>query len=189
MMDKTHQTAIVLSPPENARDSIQAIRKQHDRNFRRWMPHVTLVYPFRPKDQFDDLAEAFAEACRTIEPFDVTLNAFQFFQHGRRGFTMWLGPEPKDAVGVLQEALWKVVPDCDEVGRHRDGFTPHLSVGQLRRRDELDAVLQDLQADWTPLTFRADRVDLIWRLDPPDDVFSVGYSIGLGTGTVQRVKM
>lgn len=188
-MDKTHHTAIVLSPPEHAREAIQVIRKQHDRNFRRWMPHVTLVYPFRPKDQFDDLAEAFGEVCMAIDPFEVTLKSFQFFQHGRRGFTMWLAPEPRDAVGILQEALWQVVPDCDEVRKHKNGFTPHLSIGQVRRHDELDSVLQDVKANWKSLTFRADHVDLIWRKDPPDDVFSVGYSIGLGTGSVQRVKM
>ena len=131
----------------------------------------------------------FGEACRAVDPFDVALNQFKFFQHGRRGFTMWLAPEPAEAVGALQEALWGVVPDCDEVRKHKNGFTPHLSVGQVKKRTELEAVLSDLQANWTSLAFRATQVDLIWRNDPPDDVFRVGYSIALGTGGVQRVNM
>jgi len=188
-MDKTHQSAIVLSPPKASWAPIQAVREQYDRNVRRWMPHVTLVYPFRPQDRFDEVAEAFGEACRAVAPFEVTLGHFRFFQHGRRGFTMWLAPEPAEAVGVLQEALWQVVPDCDEARKHKNGFTPHLSVGQARKREELDAVIDTLQGQWTPLTFEAACVDLIWRNDPPDDVFQVGYSVALGTGDVQRVTM
>lgn len=186
---KTHHSAIVLSPPETCWSPIQKIREQYDRNARRWMPHVTLVYPFRPKDQFDDIADALGEACKTVAPFEVTLNTFRFFQHGRRGFTMWLAPEPAEAVGVLQSALAQVVPDCDEVQKHKNGFTPHLSVGQVRKREDLDPLMDALQSMWTALTFEANCVHLIWRNDPPDDVFQIGYSVTLGTGDVQRVNM
>ena len=188
-MDKTHQSAIVLSPSLDAWAPIQAIREQHDRNARRWKPHVTLVYPFRPKDQFDAIANDFGEACRNVDPIEVCLNRFNFFQHGRRGFTMWLDPEPAEAIGILQEALWQVVPDCDETRKHKNIFTPHLSVGQVKRRNELDALIAEFQAGWTPLIFQATCVDLIWRNDRPDDIFRVGYSVSLGTGDVQRVKM
>ncbi|MGA1195514.1 MAG: 2'-5' RNA ligase family protein, partial [Candidatus Latescibacterota bacterium] len=48
-MEKVHQSAVVLSPPQSEWDQIQAIRKKYDRNVRRWMPHITLLYPFYPK--------------------------------------------------------------------------------------------------------------------------------------------
>ena len=82
-----------------------------------------------------------------------------------------------------------VVPDCDETRKHKNIFTPHLSVGQVKRRNELDALIAEFQAGWTPLIFQATCVDLIWRNDRPDDIFRVGYSVSLGTGDVQRVKM
>ena len=44
----THQTALVLIPPESCWAPIQAIRKQHDRSFERWMPHINLLYGFVP---------------------------------------------------------------------------------------------------------------------------------------------
>lgn len=64
MKTKTHQTAVVIIPPENLWQPIQQIRQKHDRHFRRWMPHITMIYPFRPRTQFDELAIQFQSACR-----------------------------------------------------------------------------------------------------------------------------
>ena len=58
MSQKTHTTAAVLIPPEDVWGPIQAIRREHDRQFRRWMPHITLLYPFRPREQFPQYASA-----------------------------------------------------------------------------------------------------------------------------------
>ena len=64
MERKTFTTAVVLIPPGEVQPAIQAIRQVHDRHFKRWMPHITLLYPFRPHSEFDQLAERFASACR-----------------------------------------------------------------------------------------------------------------------------
>ena len=47
---KTHHTAVVAMPPPEVWEPIQAIRRQHDRNVHRWMPHITLLYPFMPHE-------------------------------------------------------------------------------------------------------------------------------------------
>ena len=54
MPNKTHTTAVVLIPPESVQPPIQAIRSVHDRNFLRWMPHITLLYPFRGTTRLRD---------------------------------------------------------------------------------------------------------------------------------------
>ena len=43
-----HKTATVIIPPECVWGPIQAIRQKHDSEVGRWMPHVTLTYPFLP---------------------------------------------------------------------------------------------------------------------------------------------
>ncbi len=180
MPGKTHTTAIVLIPPQLCWEPIQAIRRVHDRHVRRWMPHVTLVYPFRPRDQFDDLAGELADACRGVQPFELRLAGFRHFRHGRSSFTVWLAPEPKDVLVRLQAAIQAVVPDCDDLARHGHGSTPHLSVGQVRGRYEMGALTRRLQSEWRSVVFLADRVSLIWRSQPPDDVFAVDRTLPLG---------
>jgi 2'-5' RNA ligase len=143
------------------------------------MPHITLVYPFRRRREFGLLAEQLVQACADMEAFEIELSTLSWFRH-RSSYTVWLAPEPKKALVDLQSALWRVVPDCDEVRRYKDGFTPHLSVGQVRGRAALDGLLTDLERAWTPVRFVVSGVSLIWRRDPPDDVFRVGRSVGFG---------
>jgi 2'-5' RNA ligase len=185
-MVKVHESALVLSPPEPAWPTIQAIREKHDRNFSRWMPHITLLYPFYPRSHFESASEMLADACQQVHPFEVSFSEFQAFQHGRNGFTLWLEPHPKRAVCDLQDALWQVLPDCDETRKHPEGFTPHLSVGQVRSTTERDQILSELRTNWETLVFRAEWVDLIWRNPKPGDAFRVAVSVALGTGEIQR---
>ena len=179
-MDKTQTTAAVVIPPESVWEPIQAIRRTWDRGVRRWMPHVTLVYPFRPHEEFDALAAGLCAACAAVEPFDVTLARFGWFDHGGESYTTWLAPEPAEPLARLQEAVWHVAPDCDDVRRFDGGYAPHLSVGQVRGRRAMEERIERLQNGWRPPAFRVDAVSLIWRGEPPDDVFRVGRTVPLG---------
>jgi 2'-5' RNA ligase len=180
MAKKTHTTAVVLIPPAEIWEPIQAIRRAHDRHIRRWMPHITLLYPFRPSDEFAALAERFSAVCGGVEPFHVELAEMRFFRHRRDSFTLWLAPEPRAALTRLQALLGSIVPDCDDVTRDRDGFTPHLSVGQVQGEREMLTLKEALQATWQPIAFTAREVSLIWRRESPDDVFRIGQTVALG---------
>ena len=181
MSPLTHTTAVVLIPPEQAWEPIQAIRRKHDRQVRRWMPHVTILYPFRPQEEFAALAEGFSGALRGVAPFEVRLAEFRHFRHGPTSFTVYLTPEPSQPILDLQRVLLSITPDCDDTSRHPGGFHPHLSVGQFRGSQEaLRELLDSLRSTWSPLNFQAREVSLIWRGEPPDDVFRVGRKVGLG---------
>ena len=173
MTEKTPKTAIVLIPPESVWQPIQGIRRVHDRQFRRWMPHVTLAYPFLPAEQFDAAATRAADACRAFEPFEIQLARFGHFRHDTGSCTIWLAPEPPDPIIRLQSALREAFPGCDDVNRFPSGFTPHLSMGQADEKEVAD-LLAELQKGWRPVRFAVEAVCLIWRNEPPDDVFRVG---------------
>src|SRR3954454_18925256 len=81
MSTKTHQTAVAVVPPQEVWGPIQAIRERHDRQFRRWPPHVNLLYPFYPAERFKEALPTLVDACAKIAPFTVTLADFRFFQH------------------------------------------------------------------------------------------------------------
>jgi hypothetical protein len=68
---KTHHTAVV--PPEGVWEPIQAIRRRHDRQVHRWMPHCNLLYPFRHREEFPAILPALRGACASVAPFTVSL--------------------------------------------------------------------------------------------------------------------
>ncbi|MBI2311824.1 MAG: 2'-5' RNA ligase family protein [Betaproteobacteria bacterium] len=177
---RTHKTALVIVPPESAWEAIQAIRLAHDPKFRRWMPHVNLLYPFRPRREFDFLTLDLVETCGSIPAFEATLAEFQAFEHGGGRFTLFLEVQPAEAVRRFHEALRKRFPDCDEVSNFPGGYRPHLSVGQTEGRDNAERLREELQAGWKPLAFAVRDACLIWRADPPEDVFRVERRIPLG---------
>lgn len=166
----THQSAVVLVPPPGVWEPIQAIRRAHDRQVRRWMPHITLLYPFLARPALAEAAPAAAEALAVVPSFEIVLSRFESFQHRGGTFTLWLAPEPKDALVALQAALVRRFPECDAVSRFGGGFTPHLSVGQARGEEALRAFRREVEG-WRPLAFTARRVTIIVREPPPNDVF------------------
>jgi 2'-5' RNA ligase len=176
---RSYKTAVVAIPPDHLWGPIQRLRKQHDRHYRRWMPHITLLYPFRPASAFEQVTPLLIRVCRSVEPFEVKLIRFDLLIHARRKATVYLIPEPARALKELQKALLETVPDCDDVTRFAGGFRPHLSVGQIRSQ-EAHALCAKWQATWQPLVFSLSHVYLIWRNDPPDDVFRTGPVLSLG---------
>ncbi|RKU22183.1 hypothetical protein C6503_04240 [Candidatus Poribacteria bacterium] len=171
MPNKTHTTAVVLIPPEAVQPPIQAIRQIHDRNFRRWMPHITLLYPFAERRDFAEVTPALTKAAQQVSPFSFELARFDAFQH-RRSCTMFLIPEPADEIGQLHTILLQHLPDYDDTARFASGFHPHLSVGQFQHRS-LQTQQQRLQTEWQPIQCEVDAISLIYRSPETDDRFVV----------------
>lgn len=175
---KSHHTAVAVVPPEGVWEPIQEIRRRHDRQIHRWMPHINLLYPFRPRAELPAITPALGDACGGIEPFPVTLGDFRYFRHGSGRCTLWLAPEPAEAVRDLQAALRAAFPDCDDLSRFPAGFTPHLSVGQFASPRECQRVREQLLAGWGPIAFPVTEVALLARAE--DLPFVVECRLPLG---------
>ncbi|GBD06746.1 RNA 2',3'-cyclic phosphodiesterase [bacterium HR21] len=179
---KTHTTALVLIPPEELWEPIQALRRQYDRKVRRWMPHITLLYPFRPRDLFPEVLPLLRAACARLRPFSLQLREFRLFHHGPRSHTIWLAPEPAEPICELHRRLLELFPDCHDQSRYPSGFTPHLSIGQYRGpRQAAERFCASLRRQWQPLRFAVSGVVLIARNDPPDDIFEPVAYIPFGS--------
>jgi len=171
MPSKTHTTAVVLIPPEVSQPPIQAIRRIHDRNFERWMPHITLLYPFTERRDFAAVIPALAKTAEQVSPFSIELTRFDAFKH-RNSCTMFLVPEPEDEVVRLHSVLLEHLPDYDDTARFAGGFHPHLSVGQFQHRS-LQTEQQRLQTEWQPIRCGIATLSLIYRSPETDDRFVV----------------
>ncbi|MFX0010365.1 MAG: 2'-5' RNA ligase family protein [Candidatus Hermodarchaeota archaeon] len=172
-MSKVHTTAVVIIPPEELWKVIQKIRMTYDRQFHRWMPHITLLYPFKPQSDFQELDSLFSFACKQIESFQINFHKFKFFNHGKQRYTVWLEPEPGNPIKVLQNALLQIVPDCNDVTLHQNGFTPHLSVGQIAGKNNLISVMDRFQANWVSLEFKVSSIYFIAREKQKSSAFKI----------------
>jgi 2'-5' RNA ligase len=143
------------------------------------MPHITVIYPFRLKKEFDALVEEFTRLCEQIIPFTIEFTRFRFFEHQRESYTLWLAPEPDEPLIRLQKKLLQTIPDCNDVNLFPGGYTPHLSVGQVRGRPRLRTLQEKLQRSWKSLFFVVHEVSLIWRAEPPNDIFRVFHKVKL----------
>ncbi|MHA2039288.1 MAG: 2'-5' RNA ligase family protein [Promethearchaeota archaeon] len=178
-MSKVYSSAVVIIPPKEIWESIQEIRRLYDRNIDRWMPHITMLYPFRPKNQYDDMEKLFSEKCKGIEPFKVSLKIFSFFPHGHQKYTMWIDPEPNNSIIKLQGEILKLVSDCNDVNNFKIGFRPHLSVGQIKGKNKLHKTIKDLQANWAEIKFKLNKIFFISREKSKNSKFVVSKQIHL----------
>lgn len=175
---KSGLTAIVAIPPEEAWEPIQAIRRVHDRQIRRWMPHINLVFPFVAAHEIAAAVPLVSAAVRDQPPFEVTLVEFRFFRHASGSATIWLAAETRQPLVALHAALVRAVPECNDLDRFGEGFTPHLSVGQARTTQEAQVLIGRLQATWQPMRFPIRSVAAIGRT--ADSPFEVLNEFALG---------
>lgn len=175
---KTPTTAVVWIPPDEAWAPIQAIRRKYDRHLPRWMPHITLLYPFRPREEFDEVEPLLYEACAAIKPFEADLREIRSFEHNSHSHTMWIAPEPEASFRALHAAVQAKFPDCDDVTRYPGGFSPHLSVGQSHGPPELDRRLEEVRGAWTAQKVPVRELALIARIG--ETPFRVERIIPLG---------
>ncbi len=176
-MTKVRSTAVVIIPPKKIWGAIQNIRKKYDRHIHRWMPHITLLYPFKLQSEFNNLKSSFSMICNKIESFEIAFNIFNYFNHGKQKYTLWLAPEPEQPVRSLQHKLLEIVPDCNDVNLYRKGFIPHLSVGQIEGKENLEPLLKNLQTNWIPLKFKITSIYFIAREKPKLSEFKIKKEI------------
>jgi 2'-5' RNA ligase len=171
-------TAAVLVPPDDIYEPIQAIRREHDPQIARWMPHVTLLYPFVPPEALATAAEAARKTAGSFPSFDVRLLAFDCFIHRGRWATIWLRLDPPAPLIRLHAQLLEQFPWCDDTLRFAGGFTPHLSVGRWPAH-EAQAAMAGLHGSWQPLEWRVRNVCLIARPAQRSGPFAVRYILPL----------
>jgi 2'-5' RNA ligase len=178
---KTPCSAVAVLPPVEVWPPIQAIRQRYDRCFHRWMPHINLLYPFYPAEYFAAVLPRLTTVCRQLHPFEIVLRDFRFFVHPSGRATLWLAPEPAEPLRALQAALQAACPECDDVARFPQGFTPHLSVGQAKSLAEARQRVAHFQAGWQPLSFRVTHIALLQR--QAASPFQVAAQVPLGEST------
>lgn len=181
---KTYTSALAWIPAEPAVwAQVQALRAKHDRQFHRWPPHVNVLYPFVPEEQFEEVAAQLAAAFASIQPAEIRLAEVHHFQHGQN-CTAWLKPEDDENVLVrAHHAGVGVLPHCNDLSASFGDFVPHLSIGQFRNKRAVEVFTQKL--NWSEQASSCDHLCLISR-ESKEAPFVIKYIVHLGTGKFER---
>jgi 2'-5' RNA ligase len=178
-MKKVYTSAVVIIPPIELWSSIQAIRAKYDCQINRWMPHITLLYPFIPEEELDMIKEAFVPVCHNCATFEVVLKEFDYFHHGKEYYTIWIRPFPSKLIIELQQSLLELVPDCNDVNLHNTGFVPHLSLCQINGKNQMLSLLEEIRKNWTEIRFLLHQIYFITRKPTKNSKFETTKTISL----------
>lgn len=159
-LHKSYKSALVIVPECDALDTIEQIRKLHDRRYYRWMPHITMIFPFVAVDGPAETRENTIKIVRDIvyakKQLSISFACFNSFTHSRNSHTLYLRPDSGSEIALqsLVDQLAKALPDFDDV--RRDGhFSPHLSLGQFRSKQAMQEVEVEYEALPCSVTFQA----------------------------------
>ena len=135
--------------------------------------HLTLKFMGDIKtDKIDALLLLLPEIATEVTPFELTLSELGCFPNNRRPRVLWAGV--KGDLSILQNLHLAVDNVVEQVGlpRERRGFSPHLTLGRVRRNiseREVDQIGQIIGSTSLPNTpsWTNQTVDLMrTELDP-----------------------
>ncbi|MFJ7956487.1 RNA repair domain-containing protein [Streptomyces sp. NPDC096319] len=175
----TNRSAVAWLPPEELWPPIQHIRRTHDRQIRRWPPHVNVLFGFVPEGEFPRALPLISAALAETPPFTARLSGVHWFGH-REDATVWLDPAAAghDPWARVRESLELRFPLC---GSQSHGFTPHLSLGRTPDPQDLARTAEALLS---PMTARVDELVILSRRG--DEPMQVRARVALGDGDIRH---
>lgn len=179
---KTVKSALAIIPPPEIWEGFQKIRSVHDKAYKRWPPHINLLYPFLPEDSIAGYIPAIMRELSAVSPFKVTFGqeGFGRFEHARSA-TVWVCPSPAQKIVSLEERLVRAVPQCrDLLDFDEAGFKPHLTLGQASK----SSTRCKYASSWAPVSCVIDSLYIITR--DGDEPFTVSWVLPLGKGDGRR---
>ena len=182
---KMHTSTVAIVPPEACWPPIQSARLDlRDKGLFRWPPHINLLYPYVPEEEFIAAAPLLTDALASVGDFDITLDSLGTFGGRSRGvlYLCSTSVAEEQALQSLQRTLQDALPFCSE--QQKQGrFVPHMTISHFRSRDEAEGAKEDLLRSWQPLSFRtADCIHMMRRLGGSGQ-FERSCTLRLGGGT------
>jgi 2'-5' RNA ligase/endonuclease/exonuclease/phosphatase family metal-dependent hydrolase len=126
-------TALAIIIPTRLQSEINSLRKVHDKAYRRWQPHINILYPFvEPSRLHEALALLKSSlASEELETIRVDVDDVGVFRH-RKNATVFLKPSKasEDSLRKFRSLLTAALGCEESDGTHDGEFKPHLTIGQ-----------------------------------------------------------
>ena len=154
------ESALIVAVPE-AEPLVKALRDRFDSSAAVGVPaHITILYPFMPPNEITP------EVLHELHEFFAQFSAFEFTLPELRRFTdvLYLAPSPAEPFKALIAAVAERYPDYPPYGGAFPDVIPHLTIADVDKPDQLDAIEREfmiLHGAQLPVKARANEVLLI----------------------------
>jgi len=166
-------SALALLIPTRLTHDIEYIRKEHDKAYDRWMPHINLLFPFVHNDKIPDITERLNRELSKIPSFVLNLNEIGFFPQ-KDSNTYHLKPRDESEMINLYNAIRAAIP---ELKMKNNNFHPHLTLGQWKKSENPKDFLENMFTNGIIIV--VDKIHIITR--NKDDHFTIHTEIPLGS--------
>ncbi len=159
MTDLDVTTALALILPPEYHEKINSIRKDNDRAYPRWMPHINFLFPFISLENFDEYHNKLQTALKGFGSFELTFDKIGYFKQKKAAtFNLQLSNDTK-----IQELFDLIRITIPEIEPKHPEFHPHLTLGQSKK-SMIDQTMIDLE-NWLGLgmTIQVNKIYMINR--------------------------
>lgn len=159
-MDKTLKSAIIIPVPE-ADLIVKKWREKYDRVALLGIPaHVTLLFPFKiPSEINNTVIDKLQLFFKTVNSFLFSLATIGTFPN-----VIFLSPNPRNPFIEITKKLNLLFPKNPPYGGKFPEINPHLTIGQLNRKDNFNEILDNISKDINsklPIESKAREVKLM----------------------------
>lgn len=146
---------VIFAPREVQAVAIPVMRQIAPESPVRLPAHITLMGPFVTHERLDAAAQIIKSICATIEPFEITLAGYGQFPR-----TVFMQPTDPEPIKAVFRKFYAAFPECPPYGgAFGDDIHPHVTVGEFKSEAEQRTVWLP---DYAPITFRAERLHLVY---------------------------
>ena len=158
-METDVTTALTLVVPFELHNIINNVRKENDRAYPRWMPHINFIFPFIPVNDFEYVAEKLQSKLKDFGSFVLDLSEVGYFSQGKNA-TIHLKPNDDSQLKVLFNMIREALPDI--AVKHSE-FAAHLTLAQSKKSEATEKMEEIKKQLPDGVRFTVDKICLINR--------------------------
>ena len=149
---------MIVAPHEVQAIAVPILRKYAPDTLSRVPAHLTILYPFVGYERLNGACTKLRAICADIAPFEITMSGYDSFP-----LTAYMNPRDPAPILAVFKKIFAEFPECPPYGgSFGDELHPHMTVGEFRSEAEQRAAVLPTYA---PLTFRADKLHVMYGID------------------------
>ncbi len=168
-------TALVIYPPANISAEIDRWRRVYDPNHKIIPPHITLAFPFMPRNLWPENLPKIVDCWKPFNRFGVTLAELKSFA-GEESI-LWLKPQDDGSLMRIRSAFEKCFPDYFVASEF--AFVPHLTIGFFNSEEALLQAQKLIAQQLRALSFMVDEV--LYVTFEKEDAWCIWDKISFGS--------